>query len=399
MKEYYRVKAVINLDAVYKNIENTRKIIRNDSKIMAIVKADGYGHGAIPVAKTLDPLVEVYGIAIIQEGIELREAGITKPILILGFTPKEYYDELVKYDITQTVFQYDMAKEISGEALKQNKKAKIHIKLDTGMSRIGFQDSRESIDSIKKMSKLEGIQIEGIFTHFAKADSLDKTMARNQLKTFLDFVYRLEAEGVKIPIKHASNSAGIIDMPEANLDMVRSGISTYGLYPSEEVNKSRLPLIPALELKSVVVHVKELDKGIGIGYGSTYVTKKKTMVATIPIGYGDGYPRRLSNIGRVLIKGQSAPIIGRICMDQFMVDVTGIQDVKAGETVTLIGRDQDEFISVEELADLVGSFNYEFVCDLGKRIPREFYRHEKRIGTLDYYNCTEDTLDFSLSDD
>lgn len=396
MKEYFRVKALINLDAIYKNIENTRKIIRNDSKIMAIVKADGYGHGAIPIAKTLDPLVDVYGIAIIQEGIELREAGITKPILILGFTPKEYYKEVVKYDITQTVFQYDMAYEISKEAKKHEKNAKIHIKLDTGMSRIGFQPSKESIESIKKISQLEGIVIEGIFTHFAKADYLDKTMARNQLKTFLEFVDRLENEGIKIPIKHASNSAGIIDMPEANLDMVRSGISTYGLYPSEEVNKLRLPLTPALELKSFVVHVKELEVGIGVGYGSTYITKKKTIVATIPIGYGDGYPRRLSNVGRVLIKGKSAPIIGRICMDQFMIDITDIDNVKVGDMVTLIGRDGEGLISVEELADLVGSFNYEFVCDIGKRIPREFYRQGQRIGTLDYYNCIKDALDFPI---
>lgn len=396
MKEYYRVKALINLDAVYKNIENTRKIICSNSKIMAIVKADGYGHGAIPVAKTLDSLVDVYGIAIIQEGIELRNAGITKPILILGFTPKEYYKELIEYDITQTVFQYNMALDLSKEALSQGKTAKIHIKLDTGMSRIGFCPSLESIEYIKNISQLEGIKIEGIFTHFAKADYLDKTMARNQLKIFLEFVDRLESEGIKIPIKHASNSAGIIDMPEANLDMVRSGISTYGLYPSEEVNKKRLPLIPALELKSYVVHVKELEEGIGVGYGSTYITKKKTRVATIPIGYGDGYPRRLSNIGRVLINGKSAPIIGRICMDQFMVDITDIHDVKTGDVVTLIGRDQNEFISVEELAELEGSFNYEFVCGLGKRIPREFYRNGEKIGTLDYYNCTKDTLDFPL---
>lgn len=396
MKEYYRVKALINLDAIYKNIENTRKIIRSDSKIMAVVKADGYGHGAIPVAKILDPLVDVYGIAIIQEGIELRNANITKPILILGFTPKEYYKELIEYDIAQTVFQYDMALDISKEALKQGKTAKIHIKLDTGMSRIGFWPSLDSIECIKKISKLEGIKIEGIFTHFAKADYLDKTMARNQLKIFLEFVDRLENEGIKISLKHASNSAGIIDMPEANLDMVRSGISTYGLYPSEEVNKEKLPLIPALELKSYVVHVKELEAGIGVGYGSTFITQKKTMVATIPIGYGDGYPRRLSNIGRVLIKGRSAPIIGRICMDQFMVDISDIDNVCAGDVVTLIGRDQNEFISVEELAALEGSFNYEFVCDLGKRIPREYYRDGKKIGTLDYYNCTKATLDFPL---
>lgn len=397
MKEYYRVKALISLDAIYKNIENTRKIIHDDTRIMAVLKADGYGHGAIPIAKTLDSLVDFYGTAIIEEGIELRRAGITKPILVLGFTPGEYYRELVEYNITQTIYQYDMALCLSKEAVRQGKTAKIHIKLDTGMSRIGFSPSIDSIKCIKKISQLEGISIEGIFTHFAKADYKDKTMAGNQLRIFLEFIDGLKKEEIHIPIKHASNSAGIIDMPEANLDMVRSGISTYGLYPSDEVNKERLPLVPALELKSYVIQVKELEKGTGVGYGSTYVTRRKTKVGTIPVGYGDGYPRSLSNIGRVLINGKSAPIIGRICMDQFMVDITDIQDAKTGDIVTLIGKDQDESISVEELADLAGSFNYEFVCDLGKRIPREFYLDGKKVGTLDYYNCTKDTLDFPLS--
>ena len=396
MKEYYRAKALINLEAIYKNIENVKRILHDKTKIMAVLKADGYGHGAIPIAKTLDSLVDYYGVAIIEEGIELRRVGITKPILVLGFTPKEHYKKIVEYDIIQTIYQYDMALDLSKEALLQGKKLKVHIKLDTGMSRIGFSPSPKSIETIKKINQLEGIEIEGIFTHFAKADDKDKTMAKNQLRIFLDFIDRLEKEGVHIPTKHGSNSAGVIDIPDANLDMVRCGILTYGLYPSDEVDQEKLPLMPALELKSCVIQVKELEKGIGVGYGSTYITEKKTKIATIPVGYGDGYPRSLSNIGRVLINGKSASIIGRICMDQFMVDVSDIKDIKIGDEVTLIGKDMDEFISVEELASLADSFNYEFVCDLGKRIPREFYFKGKKIGTLDYYDCTRETLDFPL---
>ena len=396
MKEYYRVKALINLEAIYKNIENVKRILHDKTKIMAVLKADGYGHGAIPIAKTLDSLVDYYGVAIIEEGIELRRVGITKPILVLGFTPNEHYKKIVEYDIIQTIYQYDMALDLSKEALLQGKKLKVHIKLDTGMSRIGFSPSPKSIETIEKINQLEGIEIEGIFTHFAKADDKDKTMAKNQLRIFLDFIDRLEKEGVHITTKHGSNSAGVIDIPDANLDMVRCGILTYGLYPSDEVDQEKLPLMPALELKSCVIQVKELEKGIGVGYGSTYITEKKTKIATIPVGYGDGYPRSLSNIGRVLINGKSASIIGRICMDQFMVDVSDIKDIKIGDEVTLIGKDMDEFISVEELASLADSFNYEFVCDLGKRIPREFYFKGKKIGTLDYYDCTRETLDFPL---
>jgi alanine racemase len=266
---------------------------------------------------------------------------------------------------------------LSEEALRQGKTAKIHIKIDTGMTRIGFFDDSLSIEEIKKISELKGIEIEGIFSHFACADETDKTSANNQLCKFLEFLEELKREGIIIPIRHIANSAGIIDMPEAQLDMVRSGISTYGLYPSKEVNKDVLELKPAMEIKSHVSYVKEVEGGIGVSYGSTYVTSKKTKIATIPVGYGDGYPRQLSSKGRVLIHGMSAPIIGRVCMDQFMVDVTGIPGVEQGDAVTLIGRDKDEFISVEEVADMSYSFNYEFICNVGKRIPRIYYRNNK----------------------
>lgn len=396
MKEYYRVKAYINLDAIYDNIVNTRKIIHKETKIMIIIKADGYGHGALPIAKTLDSVADAYGVAIIQEGVEMRKEGIKKPILILGFTPKEYYEDVVQYDISQTVFQYDMAKALSDEAVKQGEKAGIHIKIDTGMSRIGFSDTKESIGNIKKIAMLPNIIIEGIYTHFSCADEKEREVTYRQLEKFNAFVKELEGEGIYIPIKHASNSAGIMEFPEANLNMVRSGISTYGLYPSPFVDRTKLKLEPGLELKTAVVYVKEIEEGIGVSYGSTFVTTRKTKVATIPVGYADGYPRNLSSKGRVLIRGKSAPIIGRICMDQFMVDVTEIHSVEEGDTVTLIGRDGNEFIPVEEMADLAGSFNYEFICGLSKRIPREYYRNGKKVGAMDFYDCTRDTLEFPM---
>lgn len=389
MKEYYRVQADIHLDRICNNIKRTREIIAEGTKIMAIIKADGYGHGAVPIAKILDPYVQAYGIAIIEEGIELRNAGITKPILILGYTPKEYCGDLVKYDIMPAVFTYEAAKQISEEAKKQNKVAKIHIKLDTGMSRIGFALTDESVAIIKKISELENIKIDGCFSHFARADEEDKTFTYTQIERYDQFVEKLENAGIPIPTKHISNSAGIMEVPEANKDMVRSGISTYGLYPSDEVDKGKLFLEPAMEIKAAVSYVKELEAGIGISYNSTFVTKRKTRVATIPVGYGDGYPRALSSKGRVLIHGKSAPILGRVCMDQFMVDVTDIPDVKAGDVVTLVGREGDECITVEELSAIEQSFNYEFVCDVGKRIPRVYYYEGEKIGTSNSRNYIE----------
>lgn len=392
MKDYYRVQADINLDAIYDNIKNTRKIIKEGTKIMAVIKADGYGHGAVAIAKTIDDIVDAYGVAILEEAIELRKMGIKKDILILGVSSKEQYKTIVEYDIIQTTFDLGMAKCLNEEAKKQGKIAKVHIKLDTGMTRIGFKDNDESIEIIKEISKLDNIIIDGIFTHFACADESDKKSANKQFERFINFNKKLEEEGIMVNCKHISNSAGIIDMPQVNLDMVRSGISTYGLYPSNEVNKDNLVLKPAMTIKTRITFVKDVDEGVGVSYNSTYVTKKKTKIATIPVGYADGYPRQLSSKGRVLIHGKSVSIIGRICMDQFMVDVSDIDDVKAGDEVTLVGKDKNEFISVEELSSLAGSFNYEFVCDIGKRIPRVYYRNGKKVGTFDYYECTKYAL-------
>lgn len=385
MREYYRVQANINLDAIYQNVVNAKRLLKPETKFMAVIKADGYGHGAVEIAKTIDDMTDAYGVAILEEGVELRRAGITKPILILGFTPEPQYDAMIDYDIATAVFQYDMAAKMSKAAAAKGKKAKVHIKLDTGMSRIGFALNEKSLTEILRLAELPNIQIDGCFSHFARMDETDKTKAEKQFADFLAFTRKLENAGLKLPVKHISNSAGIMEAPEVQLDMVRDGICLYGLYPSGEVQKGRLPLIPAMELKAYVSYVKELDAGVEIGYGGTYTTKRKTIVATVPVGYADGYPRCLSNKGRVLIHGESAPIIGRVCMDQFMVDVTDIAPVKEGDVVTLFGRDGDAVISVEEVSGMSHSFNYEFVCDVGKRVPRVFYRQGKVVGTKDYY--------------
>lgn len=385
IKEYYRVKAEINLDAIHENVANAKALTKPGTQLMAIIKADAYGHGAVMVAHTLEDVADAYGVAILEEGIELRQSGINKPILILGYTPAPLYPAMIKYDIATAVFEYDMAEKMSEAAEKIGKKAKVHIKLDTGMSRIGFKQDDESLEVIKKIAELPGIEIEGCFTHFATMDEKDKTKAMKQFERYMDFVERIEDVGIKIPVKHVSNSAGIIEKQEVNLDMVRDGICVYGMYPSDEVDKTKLKLTPAMEIKSYVSFVKTLEAGVEIGYGGTYITTKQTTVATIPVGYADGYSRALSNRGRVLIKGKSFPIIGRICMDQFMVDISELPEIKQGDEVTLVGRDGDEYISIEEVADMSYSFNYEFVCDIGKRIPRVYYRHGKVIETKDYY--------------
>ncbi len=385
IKEYYRVQANINLDAIYQNVANAKKLLKPGTKIMAIVKADGYGHGAIETASVIDSIVDAYGVAILEEGIELRQAGFTKDILILGFTPAPLYEPMINYNITTAVFQLDMAQKISETAVKLGKKAHIHIALDTGMNRIGFKQDNESLDIIKQIAALPGILIDGCFTHFARMDEKDKTKAKIQFERFILFTKRIEAAGIKLPLKHAANSAAIIEMQETGLDMVRDGISVYGMYPSEEVDKFRLALIPAMELKAHISFVKTIGAGEEIGYGGTYTTTGRTVVATIPVGYADGYPRALSGKGRVLVHGQSAKIIGRVCMDQFMVDVTNIEGVKEGDIVTLAGRDGDEYISIEEVAGMAYSFNYEFVCNIGKRVPRVYYHNGKITGTKDYY--------------
>ena len=372
-----RVYAEINLDAICQNVQNAMDKVGKDTKMMAIIKTDAYGHGAVPVAKALKEIgTYAFGVATVEEAVQLRRAGIENPILILGYVFPADYKLLIENDIMHAVFQYETAKALSEKAASLSKTVKIHIKLDTGMGRIGMQPTEESLAEIEKIAALPNIEIDGIFTHFACADEADKTSCNRQKEKYLDFVQKLDACGIHIPIKHMCNSAGIIEFSDNFLNMTRSGIMTYGLYPSEEVNKANLKLHPALQLKSHVAFVKTVGKGFTVSYGSTYVTEKeKTVIATVPVGYGDGYPRALSNKGKVLIHGQYAPIVGRVCMDQFMVDVTDIPNVQQGDEVTLVGTDGDKRISVEEVADNAYSFNYEFCCGINKRVPRVYIRN------------------------
>lgn len=384
MDSYLRVHATIDLDAIKKNVQEVKNVVGDSTKVMAIIKADGYGHGSVACADALTKIgVDAFGVAILDEGIILRKRGIKQPILILGYTSEYQFTRMIQYKLTQTVFEFEMAKNISKYAVAMNKTAQIHIKVDTGMNRIGFKDCDENIEVIKQISQLPNIQITGIFTHFARADEEDKTAALKQLARYENFVNKLEDNGVSIPIKHISNSAGIIDFPQARFNMVRSGIMTYGLYPSKEVSMD-FPLYPALSLKSHIIFIKEVEEGQGISYNHTYITKRKSKIATIPVGYADGYPRALSSKGRVLVRGQYAPIVGRICMDQFMIDVTDIDGVTDLDEVTLVGRDGDNYISVEEVADMAGSFNYEFVCGLSRRVPRVYIENGEVTGVVNY---------------
>ncbi|MGN0344920.1 MAG: alanine racemase [Lachnospiraceae bacterium] len=381
MINYPRVHADIDLDAIRHNMEEMHRLTDPHTKLMAVIKTDGYGHGAIPIARELEAVDYVYGYAVAteEEALALRADGIGKPILILGYTFPEQYEALLQARITPAIFTLESARLLSETAERLNTTAQVHIKLDTGMGRVGFLVSEESADVIAQIAKLPHIMIEGMFTHFARADETDKTSANRQLSDFLHMADMLEERGVHVPLKHCSNSAGILDLPQANLDIARAGITLYGLHPSEEVHLERMDMRPAMSLKSQVVHVKTLPAGYGISYGATYVTETERRIATIPVGYGDGYARSLSNKGNVLIRGRRVPICGRICMDQFMVDVTDIPEVCVGDVVTLIGTDGGEQITLEELGEKSGRFNYEFACDLGKRIPRIFYKGGRRI--------------------
>ncbi|MBQ7718879.1 MAG: alanine racemase [Clostridia bacterium] len=371
MREYNRVYAQIDTCALKRNIEEIKRRV-GSARVMQVIKADAYGHGAIPVANTLDNLVDYFAVAVIEEAVELRKNGIVKPILILGKIAPQFYGDALVNNVTMTVFSYEMAEKLSVAAKSRGLTGKIHIAVDTGMSRIGVDTSDKSIDIIKKIYALPNINIEGIFTHFATADEGKNAFADIQVKRFRDFCDRLDGEGVKIPIRHICNSAGIIEYESEFMDMVRPGIISYGLYPSKDVNRDNLDLTPALAFKTHIVHIKTLPKGIGISYNHTFVTERETVVATIPVGYADGYPRSLSNKGRVLIHGQYAKILGNICMDQFMVDVTGIKDISIDDDVTLIGTDGNNKITAEEVADLAGTINYEIICGIGKRVPRVY---------------------------
>lgn len=373
MNRYLRCYAEISLEAIGHNIREVKKRLPEGVKLLGVVKANAYGHGAVPVASYLENQVDYFATATIEEAVELRENGISAPILILGYVSPSQYSDLVEYDITQTIDSYAQALALEKEAARQNRKAKAHLAVDTGMTRIGFQVTEHDADEAAKIADLPHIELEGMFTHFSCADQEDKTYCSVQMEKYDKMTALLAERGVTIPLRHICNSAGIMEFDDHRFEMVRSGIITYGIYPSEEVKKERLDLIPALSWKSHVIHVKEVGPGIGVSYGATYVTEKPmTRIATVSAGYADGYPRALSNQGCVLIHGKKAPIIGRICMDQMMVDVTDIPDVQVEDVVTLVGTDGDETITIEEIANPAARFDYEMLCDISSRVTRVY---------------------------
>lgn len=373
MNRYLRCYAEISLEAIGHNIREVKKRLPEGVKLLGVVKANAYGHGAVPVASYLENQVDYFATATIEEAVELRENGISAPILILGYVYPSQYGDLVEYDITQTIDSYAQALALEKEAARQNRKAKAHLAVDTGMTRIGFQVTEHDADEAAKIADLPHIELEGMFTHFSCADQEDKTYCSMQMEKYDKMTALLAERGVTIPLRHICNSAGIMEFDDHRFEMVRSGIITYGIYPSEEVKKERLDLIPALSWKSHVIHVKEVGPGIGVSYGATYVTEKPmTRIATVSAGYADGYPRALSNQGCVLIHGKKAPIIGRICMDQMMVDVTDIPDVQVEDVVTLVGTDGDETITIEEIANPAARFDYEMLCDISSRVTRVY---------------------------
>ncbi len=388
IEQYARVYAEVDLEALHYNMEQMRRKISPNTRIMGIIKADGYGHGAVPLGRELEGIDYVfgYGVATAEEAFILREAGLKKPILVLGYTFPYAYEELIAKEIRTAVFRYDTLEELASCAKKQGKKAKIHIKVDTGMSRIGIRPDESGLAFIQKALSYDEVEAEGIFTHFAKADEADKASAFRQIDQMSRFIETAEKKtGYRFPLKHCSNSAGILELERANMDMVRAGITLYGLWPSEEVSRDSISLHPLLSLKSRLVCVKEVEKGAQISYGGTYTAEKNMRIATVPVGYGDGYPRGLSGKGMVLICGKRAPILGRVCMDQFMVDVENIPEAKEGTEVTLIGKEGEDRITMEELGALSGRFNYEFACNLGKRIPRVYVKNGRVTDTRDYY--------------
>lgn len=387
MKKYSRVCARIDLDAIEYNMDMMRRNLKDGVKMISVIKSDGYGHGALQIARFLEPKEYIWGYAFaaLDEAAALRKGGIKKPLLVLGCVFPEQWEEMLDGGIRMTVYTEETAREVSDLAVKMGKTAYVHIKIDTGMSRLGFLAEEASIEKIEGISRMPNLVVEGMYTHFAKADETDKRFTIEQLEKYLWVKKQLLDRGIEIPYHHCSNSAGIIDLKEANMDLVRAGIAAYGLYPSEEVHKENVPLKPAMELISHVTHVKWVEEGTPVSYGGIFTAKRRTRIATIPVGYGDGYPRSLSNQGCVLIRGKRAPIIGRVCMDQFMVDVTDIEGAAFADRVVLIGADGDERITVEELSGLSDRFNYEFICSFGKRVPREYICGEEVVEQMDYF--------------
>lgn len=364
--------AEIDLGAIRSNIAEINRILRPETGLMAIVKANAYGHGMLEVSRVcMEAGVAYLAVANPQEALTLRENGIDMPVLILGWMPPEYAAAMVENHVDITVFEPDTAALLSRAAVAAGQPARIHLKIDTGMGRLGFEPNPESRQAIQTMASLPGIMIQGIFSHLASADEQDKTFAYQQLEMFKQFIAELETAGIKIPIHHLANSGAIMEMPEAQLDMVRAGIILYGLYPSDEVDHSIISLVPAMSLRSKVSFLKNLPAGRSVSYGRTYISKDEVKVATVPIGYADGYSRLLSNRGWAVIRGHRVPLIGRVCMDQIMFDVTGIDEVKIGDEVILFGKPEDG-VTADDLAAIIGTINYEIVCSPHSRVVRTF---------------------------
>lgn len=375
--ELLRCWAEINMDAILGNFESIRKYVPVDKKLMAVIKADGYGHGAVPIAHLLEGMADFYGVAAVDEAVELRQAGISTPILILGYTQPQLFPILIKYDVRPAIFRREDAISLDRYAKEQGKKAKYHIAVDTGMSRIGYSDTRESADEIAQLSGLENAEIEGVFSHFAKADSRDKSYADLQLARFKTFVHLLGERGVNVPICHLYNSAATVEL-DPEFHMMREGIILYGLRPSCEVEMDKIKTLrPAMTLRARIGHTQTLEAGVPISYGCTYTTERETRVATVCAGYADGVPRIISNKASVLVHGKKAPILGRICMDQFMIDVTDIPETETGDFVTIFGRDGDAEIFADDVADIAGTIGYELVCSITKRVSRVYIRNGK----------------------
>ncbi|MDD2586594.1 MAG: alanine racemase [Syntrophomonadaceae bacterium] len=361
--------AEIDLGVIRHNICSVREAAAG-AKVMAVVKANGYGHGMLEVSRIcLEEGIGYLAVASLDEAMILREAGINLPVLVLGYIPEEYADTVVENNIRTTIFNSHLAKALSRAAVKLSKEAYLHIKIDTGMGRLGFLPDEKALNMIGEIASLPGVKLEGIFTHFAVADIQDRSFTLEQFRIFKQFISRLEQRNLYIPIKHCSNSAAFVEYPETHLDMVRAGIILYGLYPSSEIDRNKLDIIPAMTFKSRISFIKNLPAGYTISYGRTYCCADQTKVATVPVGYADGYSRLLSNRARAVIKGQEVPLIGNVCMDQCMFDVSGVEGVKEGDDVILFGR-PEHGVTVDNLAEIMGTINYEVLCSITSRVPR-----------------------------
>lgn len=375
-----RVWAEIDLDALAHNMREIRKKTGPKAEIMAVVKTDAYGHGAVEVAETLlENGADRLAVAMLDEAVELRRQGITAPMLILGLTHPEYYEAVIQADAAQTVDSFEQARALSEAAEKVGKKAVIHIKLDTGMGRIGYTCREKDIEEVKRITRLPNLFAEGIFTHFAKADEEDPAFTREQFWRFMGFLDRLEKEGIRFPVRHVSNSAATLRFPEMHLEMVRPGIILYGYYPSEAFDKDLLDLKPVMSLRAKITHIKDMEEGETVSYGGTYRVKGQQKIATVPVGYGDGYFRILSGKARMFVHGEPVPVVGRICMDQSMIDVSSVHTIRIGDEVVIFGNEGGKGISLDALAKEAGTIPYELLCAVSRRVPRVYLKGGKAI--------------------